>query len=108
MIVTWTNVWIENAFGSLKNQWWIWKHFNSKVDRTKRVMITCCILHNFCEMCNEPKPRLANLENTKEVGFTNHMLPTPKDGTTIKEKGERLILALYEQWGLDHLVLGVQ
>ncbi len=67
---------IENAFGLLKNQWWIWRHFNSKVDRTKRVTITCCILHNSCEMCNEPKPRLANLENTKEVEFTSHMLLT--------------------------------
>jgi hypothetical protein len=59
-------------------------------------------------MCNELKPRLANLENTKEVGFTSHMLPTLKDGTIIKVKGKILRLALYEQWVLDHLVIGVQ
>ncbi len=99
---------IENAFGSLKNQWWIWRHFNSKVNKTTRVTTTCCVLHNFCEMCNELKPKLANLENTKEVGFIGHMLPTFKDGTTVKAKGERLRLALYEQWVLDHLVVGVQ
>jgi len=58
--------------------------------------------------CNKPKPRLANLENTKEVGFTSHVLPILKDGTTVKAKEERLRLTLYEQWVLDRLVVWIQ
>jgi hypothetical protein len=59
-------------------------------------------------MCNEPKLIITNLENAKEVGFTSHVLPTFQDGTTIKAKGGRLKLALYEQWVIDNLVVGVQ
>ncbi len=39
---------IENAFGSLKNGWRILKHFSSKVDRVARVVVACCVLHNYC------------------------------------------------------------
>jgi hypothetical protein len=45
------------------------------------------------------------LENTKEVGFTSHVLPILKDGTTVKAKEKRLRLTLYEQWVLDRLVV---
>jgi hypothetical protein len=45
----------ENAFDSLKNRWRILKHFHSKMDRTPKVAITCCVFHNFCEIWNQPK-----------------------------------------------------
>jgi hypothetical protein len=38
---------IENAFGSLKTKWHILKHFNLKVDRATRIVITYCILRNY-------------------------------------------------------------
>jgi hypothetical protein len=79
---------IENVFGSLKNRWQILRHLNSKVDKRIRVTITCCVFRNFCEMWNEPKPRLANLASRKEylVEFSGHMLPAHKDGEVTKAK----------------------
>jgi hypothetical protein len=38
---------IKNAFGSLKSRWRILKHFNLKVDRVARVVVACCVLHNY-------------------------------------------------------------
>ncbi len=42
------------------NRWRILKHFNSKVDKTSPITITCCVLQNYCEMWGPSKPRLAN------------------------------------------------
>lgn len=87
---------IENAFGSLKNQWSILKHFNSKVDKVAKVTITCYVLHNFCDMWKEPKLGLANLTSRKEnlLGFNSHMLFVHKDGEVTKIEGKTLRLAL--------------
>jgi hypothetical protein len=38
---------IENAFGSLKTKWHVLRHFNSKVDRVARIVVTYCIFHNY-------------------------------------------------------------
>ncbi len=38
---------IENAFGSLKTKWHILRHFNLKVDRATRIVVTYCILCNY-------------------------------------------------------------
>ncbi len=46
---------IENAFGSLKNRWHILRHFSSKVDRVVRVVVACCVLHNYCLRWSAPK-----------------------------------------------------
>jgi hypothetical protein len=43
------------------------------------------------------KNRRENLD-----GFGAHFLPTHKEWEAIKIEGERLRLALYEQWVLDH------
>jgi hypothetical protein len=50
---------IENIFGTLKNKRQILKHLNSKVDRAPKITITCCWLHNYCELWNQPKPRVS-------------------------------------------------
>jgi len=41
---------IENAFTFLKNWCKILKFSNSNVDRALAIVITCCVLHNYCEM----------------------------------------------------------
>jgi hypothetical protein len=38
---------VKNAFGSLKKKRFILKHFNLKVDRVARVVVACCVLHNY-------------------------------------------------------------
>jgi hypothetical protein len=37
-------------------------------------------------------------------GFDAHLLPTQNEGKVVKIKVEKLIMALYEQWMLDHLL----
>ncbi len=66
---------IKNDFGSLKNQWPILKHFNSKVDKVARVTITCYVLYHFCEMWEEPKLGFANLTSRREnlLVFNSHI-----------------------------------
>ncbi len=39
---------IENAFRSLKNRWHILRHFSLRVDRIARVVVACCVFHNYC------------------------------------------------------------
>jgi hypothetical protein len=42
----------ENVFGTLKNMWPILKHLNSRVNKTPKITITCCWLHNNYELWN--------------------------------------------------------
>jgi hypothetical protein len=61
------------------------------------------MLHNFYEMWNQYEPWHIILKNWREnlVGFYEHFLPTHKEeGDATKVKGERLRMAMYEQW--DH------
>jgi hypothetical protein len=46
---------IENAFGSFKNKWCILRHFSSRVDIVARVVVACCVLHNYCLEWGAPK-----------------------------------------------------
>lgn len=73
-------------------------------------MVTCSVLHNFCEMWNELKPRLANLASRREypVEFSGHILPIHKDGEATKAKEKILKSALYDQWLFNHIILRVQ
>jgi hypothetical protein len=41
---------IEIGFRSLKNQKIILKIFNLSVNKAPIVAITCCVLHNYCEI----------------------------------------------------------
>jgi hypothetical protein len=41
---------IENSFGTLKNMWPMLKHLNSRIDKTPKITIACCWLHNNCEL----------------------------------------------------------
>jgi hypothetical protein len=98
---------IKNAFVSLINRWRILKHFNSKVDKTSLITIACCVLHNYCEMCGAPEPRLANakIRGDNLMGFGVNRLPIIKKGDQAKVEGERLRRNFFEQWVIDHLIV---
>jgi hypothetical protein len=97
---------IENAFGSLKTRWKILKHFNSRVDRATKVTMVCCVLHNYCELCGEPEPKVANPATRGDVlmGFCVERLSCVRKGKAANAKGERIRQNLFEQWVIDHLI----
>jgi hypothetical protein len=41
---------IENAFGILKNRWFIIRNINVGVQCAPLIMVACCVLHNFCRI----------------------------------------------------------
>jgi hypothetical protein len=92
---------IENAFGTLKNRWRVLKKFNMRVDRTARLTVACCWLHNYCKMQGDPEPRGADRRDPL-VGFGCHRLPILRDGEPAKVAGEQLREKLYEQWLIDN------
>jgi len=94
---------IENAFGSLKNKWCILRHFNLKVDRVSRVVVACCVLHNYFLEWGAPKlgpPNVIVPQNSFQ-GFGDR-LRTIKKGKITKVEGEKLITVLFEQWLIDN------
>lgn len=46
---------VENSFGRLKARWRIiGKKIDTKIEFAKPIICTCCILHNICELKNNP------------------------------------------------------
>ncbi len=66
--------------------------------------LTCCVLHNYCEMWKILKPNNVNDTTRKDnlVGFRGDRLPTLKDGEHAKQEGESMRTKIFEQWLLDH------
>jgi hypothetical protein len=94
---------IENAFGSLKNRWHILRHFNLKVDRVVKVVIACCVLHNYCFEWGTFElgpPNVATPQDNLQ-GFGDK-LPIVREGEITKVEGEKLKIALFEQWLIDN------
>ncbi len=85
--MSFANVIIENAFGSLKNRWCILKNFNFNVNKTPIVVIACFVLHNYCEMWKILEPNRVNDATKRDnlVGFKVDRLPTLKDGEQAKQ-----------------------
>ncbi len=82
-----TRVVIENTFGSLKKIWWFLRHFNSKLDRVALMIISCYVLHNYCEMWGALEPRLANAKTMGDnlARFGVNRLPTVKNQKKVKD-----------------------
>jgi hypothetical protein len=81
-------------------------HFNSRVDRATEVTIVCCVLHNYCELCGELEPKVANPERRGDVltGLSVERLPCVRKGKAANAKGERIRQNLFEQWVIDQLI----
>jgi hypothetical protein len=66
---------IENALGTLKNKWCILRHLNLRVGRVAKVVVVCCVLHNYCLKWGAPKlgsPNVAILQNNFQ-GFGDRL-----------------------------------
>ncbi len=46
------HVFIVNVFGSLKNWWRILNFFDCRVDKGGKIIMACCVFHNFCQLMN--------------------------------------------------------
>jgi len=70
------------------------------------VTITYCLLHNFDEIWNQHEAKHIISRNRKENlnGFGAHLLLVHKREVA-KIKGERLKMALYEQWNIPSNLL---
>ncbi len=80
------------------------KNFNSSVNEAPGVAITCFVLHNYCEMWKIPKLSHVNDAARRDnlAGFRVDRLPTLRDGMQVKQEGELMKRALFEQWLIDH------
>jgi hypothetical protein len=68
---------IENAFGAFKNQWWILKGILVRVDKAPRIIMACCVLHNFCELHGILEPIVCDIKESNEplIGFNKVNCP---------------------------------
>ncbi len=86
-------VFIENAFGSLKNKWRILRHYNLKVDKVVIVVVACYVFHNYCLKWGALElgpPNVVALQNNLQ-GFGDILLIV-KEGKIAKVKGKKLEL----------------
>ena len=91
---------IEQAFGSLKNRWRILKGFNMSVDKAALVTLTCCVLHNYCEIHRQrvPLPAHVRLQRDPYVGFHVGRMQLPCEGLAAKLAGEAMRDILFASW----------
>lgn len=57
-----------------------------------KVTIVCCVLHNYCELCGEPEPKVANPARRRGdvlMGFGVERLPCVRKGKGANAKGEK-------------------
>ncbi len=80
------------------------KIFKSSVNKAPTVVITCCVLHNYCETWKISKPSRVNDVPKRDnfARFNIDRLSTLKDGKQAKQVGELMKRALFEQWLINH------
>lgn len=81
----------------LKNKY-MFKHFNSKVDRATRVVVAYYVLHNYCLKWSALEPSPPNVITLQEnlQGFGDK-LPTIGEREIAKVEGKKLKIVLFEQ-----------
>ncbi len=91
---------IENAFGTLKNQWKIFKKINVHVDSALMITLACCTLHNFCQLQGMPKPVVCDVWAWRDpfVGFVGMRISVPQKGERAKVAGEEMWDVLFKSW----------
>jgi hypothetical protein len=95
-----SRVMIENAFGTLKNQWRILKKFNACVDWTHMNTLACCTLHNFCQLQGMLEPIVHDVwrQGDPFVGFVGMHISVPQEGEKTKATTEEMWDALFKSW----------
>ncbi len=91
---------IENAFGTLKNQWRIIKILNVRVDWAPMITLACCMLHNFCQLLGMPKLMVRDVwtQGNPFVSFVGMCISIPQEGERIKAVNEEMWNALFKSW----------
>jgi hypothetical protein len=81
---------IKNTFGSLKNKWCILRQFNLTIVRAIKVIVVCCVFHNYCFKWGALEPNPPNVATFQDnlQGFGDR-LPTIRKGEVAKVEGEK-------------------
>jgi hypothetical protein len=98
---------IKNGFGNLKNQWCrILKNLNCKVNKGGKIIMACCVLHNFCQLIDMPKVVVWDVCQKGDLlgGFNVQNVLIYKKGDATKEAGEVMCNVLFASW-LEHNLL---
>ena len=91
---------IEQAFGTWKNGWRILKTFNMYVKKTTLVTLAYCVLHNYCEIHNQPVHIHADvgLRRDPHVGFCMGMMQLLYEDVAANVAGLRMKNVLFLSW----------
>ena len=86
---------VENAFGLLKGRWKILKRANCSVLRLPKVVVACCVLHNFCQLMEVGEPcDGVGVCIDPHIGLARQ-LPRHREGRQATLAGEALRELLY-------------
>jgi hypothetical protein len=91
---------IENAFGSLKYQWCIFKNLNCRIDKGGKIIMICYVFHNFCQLMDMPKLAVQDVQQKRDplVGFHGQHVLVYEEGNVAKEVGEVICNVLFASW----------
>eukprot|EP01018_Ginkgo_biloba_P029127 Gb_19400 [translate_table: standard] len=82
---------VEQAIGLLKGRWRILQDLNVGLNHAPQTIVACCVLHNMCQMAEEPEPDM--WKDPKENGPVARLLDSEK---SLHYFGECLRQALLE------------
>ena len=89
----------NNAFGILKNKWFILKNINVGVQYAPLIMVACCVLYNFCRIKNDT--RVVDGEELEDAKLNDINLNRPRqpisEQTTFRA-GNRIEDDLFSYW----------
>jgi hypothetical protein len=80
------------------------EEFKFCVNGAPTIVITCCVLFNYCEMWKIPKFGRGNDVARRDnlARFKVDRLPTLRDGKQAKQIRELMKKVLFEQWLIDY------
>lgn len=90
---------IGNAFAVLKNRWKILEKLNVDVKYAAQTVLACCVLHNFCQIAEEPEPD-EQIDNSPNQDF---VIPYEDEEEAILQmEGTETRRILFIEWLRKH------